>query len=480
MFKNLVIAGLVCFIVGLRLPVQSHVIADEPAQCADSSSKQRTQYELHATLNWATRIVEVNQTVHYLNDHDHPLTELVLHAETGRIQRPIMELQGVFAEDGTILEEVSFDETRLTISLPEAVEVGCDAVVRLQFTLSLGELSDSNPYGWLAYTARQVNLAHWFPVVASYGFGEPDEWYNPPPHRIGEQSITELSDFDLIFELENAPNNLAVIAPGSITQAKGNVWHIIHQNTRDLALSLSTQYKLTREKVGNVTLDFYTFTSTSQRAVDQAVTNATESFALYEEVYGDYPYQRLVLIEGDFPDGMELSGLVFISSNWFSGWNGSPVHWLTAITVHEVSHQWFYASIATDQAMLPYLDETLATYSELIYFEHYYPDLVDEWWDFRINKYNLGNDPVDSSVYDYTMWRPYINTVYFRGVWMLDEIRIVIGDEAFYEWLANYYTTNAEGIATATDFWGALSGIGYDSTAHIRAQYLSTTDVLDD
>lgn len=478
-FKKLVILVWLSVMLGLSLPMQSRVGADEAVQCDAPETEQRTRYDLHATLNWALRTVAVNQTIYYRNDHNTPLTELVLHAETQRIQRPAMEIQNVFAENGTpLLGNSSYDETRLTIPLPEAVGINCEAVVRLQFTLNLGELSGSNPYGWLAYTPRQTNLSHWFPMVAPYGLMAEDEWYNPPPHRIGEQSLTELSDFDLIFELENAPNSLAVIAPGSVTQSKGNVWHIIHQNARDLALSFSTQYKLTRERVGDVMLDFYTFTSTSQRAVEQAVTNATQAFNLYEEVYGAYPYQRLVLIEGDFPDGMELSGVVFISTDWFSSWNGTPVHWLTAITVHEVAHQWFYASIATDQAMYPYLDEALATYSELIYFEHYHPDLVDDWWDFRINLYSLGDDPVDSSVYEYTLWRPYINTVYFRGVWMLDEIRFTIGDNAFYKWLATYYTENAESIATPADFWGAMSGIGYDSTAHIRAQYLTKADVL--
>ncbi len=479
MFKNLIRVGLFIILLGLSLPSHAPVQADDPPSCEALDNPPHPRYELHALLNWVTREADVKQTVHYINNHGEPLNELVLHVEAERPERQIMTINSITAEDGTLIDDSTLESTTLTIPLPEAVGENCEAVVRLDFSLDLGEISGSNPYGWLAYTNRQTNLAHWFPVMAVYGFAEDGEWYNPPPHRLGEQTITDLSDFDLIFELENAPNGIAVVAPGTVTQSKGNVWHIIHQNARDLALSLSTQYQLNREHVGDVTIDFYTFTSTPPGAVEQAVKDAHQAFALYKEVYGDYLYKRLVLIESDFPDGLELSGLVYISADWFNVWNKTPVHWLTAITVHEVSHQWFYTSVATDQAMLPYLDESLATYSELIYYEHYYPDEVDAWWEFRIDRFDLGDDPVDSPVYDYTTWRPYINTVYFRGVYMLNEIRGVIGDDEFYEWLATYYADNASNIATSTDFWNAMSGIAYDATGHIRMQFLAEANPRD-
>jgi hypothetical protein len=67
-----------------------------------------------------------------------------------------------------------------------------------------------------------------------------------------------------------------------------------------------------------------------------------------------YPYERLVIVEGDFADGMEFSGLSFVSEAWFRTWRGEPNDWITVITVHEVAHQWWYAMVGSDSAADPY------------------------------------------------------------------------------------------------------------------------------
>jgi aminopeptidase N len=172
-----------------------------------------------------------------------------------------------------------------------------------------------------------------------------------------------------------------------------------------------------------------------------------------------------------------MSGMVFVSEAWFRIWNGTPNHWLTIITVHEVAHQWWYVRVANDQSNAPYLDESLATYSELLYFERYQPDLVEEWWNFRVFQYST-DAPVDSTVYEYTQWRPYINAVYLRGVKMLQAIRDVVGDEAFMAWLLDYSTINEGRIALPIDFWRSLPEAEYLEITEIRREYLRNGDVL--
>ena len=148
--------------------------------------------------------------------------------------------------------------------------------------------------------------------------------------------------------------------------------------------------------------------------------------------------------------------------------------------MHEIAHQWFYAQVGNDQAREPYLDEALCTYSELIFYEHYYPELVSEWWQFRISNYAVGSDSVDASVYDYTNWRPYINTVYFRGVYMLNDVRQTIGNEAFFTWLNNYFKQGNTQNATSADFWGALSPSDYQATQAIRQTYLGNVTLANE
>src|SRR5690606_16503225 len=147
----------------------------------------------------------------------------------------------------------------------------------------------------------------------------------------------------------------------------------------------------------------------------------TRALSTYSDLFGAYPRERFVVIQGDFPDGMEFSDLVFVSGDWFASYAGEPKSYLTLITVHEVAHQWWYSRVGNDQAMMPWLDEALATYSEYIFYEEYYPELKDWWWDFRVNTWIPGDfdrHPVSSTVYDFASIREYVNAVYLRGARM--------------------------------------------------------------
>ncbi|MGG7379094.1 M1 family aminopeptidase, partial [Escherichia coli] len=56
-----------------------------------------------------------------------------------------------------------------------------------------------------------------------------------------------------------------------------------------------------------------------------------------------------------FREGIEYPTLVFLGRGPF----------LDVITQHETAHQWFYSLVGNDQAHDPWLDEALATWSQL-------------------------------------------------------------------------------------------------------------------
>ena len=61
-------------------------------------------------------------------------------------------------------------------------------------------------------------------------------------------------------------------------------------------------------------------------AAQHALQTAADALTLYERQFNQpYAHQRLVVVEGDFPDGMEFSGLVFVSRDWFQLWRVSPM-----------------------------------------------------------------------------------------------------------------------------------------------------------
>jgi aminopeptidase N len=60
---------------------------------------------------------------------------------------------------------------------------------------------------------------------------------------------------------------------------------------------------------------------------------------------------------------MEYPGLIVTGGPWYSPLIGSRA--LSAVTFHELAHQWFYGLVATDEALYPVLDEGLASWAEL-------------------------------------------------------------------------------------------------------------------
>jgi aminopeptidase N len=102
-----------------------------------------------------------------------------------------------------------------------------------------------------------------------------------------------------------------------------------------------------------------------------------------------------------------------------------------------------------------WLDEALATYSERIYYETLYPDRVSWWWIYRIDYYNPQGF-VDTPIYDGQGFRPYTNAAYFRGAHFLEDLRVRIGDEAFFAFIQDYLAQGKGKIVTADDFFRIL------------------------
>jgi aminopeptidase N len=63
---------------------------------------------------------------------------------------------------------------------------------------------------------------------------------------------------------------------------------------------------------------------------------------------------------------------------------------------------------------------------------------------------------VDGAIYDFDQFRPYRDAVYLNGAKFLDDLRNLIGDQAFFAFLRDYANQNRNQIATATDFFAVL------------------------
>jgi aminopeptidase N len=151
--------------------------------------------------------------------------------------------------------------------------------------------------------------------------------------------------------------------------------------------------------------------------------------------------------------------LYFQSRGFFDTYTGSQDSYLISIAVHETAHQWWYAQVANDQALEPWLDEALCTFSELVYYDALYPAMVDWWWATRVNYYQP-EGVIDRSIYgfrEYTdQYLNYRNATYLQGAKFLARLRDSLGDEIFFAFLREYASRYQGEIVTGDDFFSLL------------------------
>ncbi len=451
-------------------------VSPEPARyvCPQDVAEQTAppRYMLSMVLDWAAKNAQVAQTLVYTNTTERPQDRLVLHAEPNRYPNGIQLRETRLG--GAPLEGVGLNVTQISVPLADPLPPGCHLTLEMDFQLNIPAIASGyyGRFGYLGYTQRQINLGHWFPVV---GLQRAGEWYTPRPHFVGEQTIADIGDFELLLTLENAPEGVELAAAGQVVTQGENVWRIRLTDARDLALSLGNGFQRTSILAANdVIVELFHFPSVSGAtpAPRQAISAAAEALIFFEDRFGvDYPLDRLVVVQGDFPDGMEFSGLIYVSEAWFRTWNGQINSWLTTITVHEVAHQWWYLLVGNDPAEYPYMDEAFATYSEYLFYEQFYEN-PDWWWDFRVRPHDVEAGAVDRSIYQFDNARGYINMAYLRGALMLHTLREELGDAAFFAWLQTYLLTQQYRVATPDDLWAALPDPARERTEATRGLFL--------
>lgn len=458
------------------LPVEtsgqaSDTAAAIPTQTSTTTpANTRTQYTLSAVLDYPRRKLTVSESMLYTNRSMAVMNELVFVVEPN-LTDGAFELVSLTRDDGSALEGYTLDKQRLTIPLAEPLQPGDSFRLNINFLLFPPGIE-----GVFCFTVTQVNLSGWYPYAAPYIDGR--GWVMHDPGHVGEYQVYELADFAVDLRVDGAPDNFMVAASARASIDDSGVFHFQQQNARNFTWSGSSNYEMFESYAGDVRVRAFVFvtdTNAGQAALDATV----RALNLYSSLFGSYTHDSLTIVEAGFADGMEYDGLHYLGREYFNAYEGLPSSYLTAISVHETSHQWWYGMVGNDQAYEPWLDESLAAYSELLFYESDYPDLVNWWWETRV-KYFEPAGWVDSTIYDYKYFRPYVDAVYLRGVECLEAIRQQVGDEAFMAFLRDYFTTIHErgdedhlGLATSSDFWEILSRHTETDMTAIKAEYFS-------
>ena len=126
------------------------------------------------------------------------------------------------------------------------------------------------------------------------------------------------------------------------------------------------------------------------------------------------------------------------------------------VVSHEVAHQWWNAVVGSHCRNHPFVDEALANYSSVLFFERRYGAeaaqrqiLFELELPYQLHRFFGGADmPVDQPSDAFLDLVGYSAIVYGKGGMFLKAVRDAIGLEAFSAGLSSYYEKNLFRIAT--------------------------------
>ncbi|MBI5953526.1 MAG: hypothetical protein HY865_17870 [Chloroflexi bacterium] len=428
---------------------------------------ERAKYTLDTTIDYDVHTVTVNEKILYPNLTGKQLNTLAL-AVVPNLWSGSFTLTSL-SLNGTPITTYTLDGQRLDVALPDFFKPNEVMTIDVQFSLVLPFAEQEDPsasrpriYG---YTKRQLNLTNWYPFVVPNINGE---WVLHEPWYYGEHLVYDAADYEVDVKFADPSTAPTVAASGVPEQQDGFTRYTIN-SARTFALAASREFQVSSLQVGDVTVSSYYFPF-FEMAGQAALQASAEAVSVYSNRYGAYPHKTLSLVMGDFNDGMEYSAFFYLSRDFYSLYDETPANYLTFVAVHETAHQWWFEQVANDQAQQPWLDESLCTYSELIYYENIHPDLVNWWWSYRIDFYNPQGF-VDIPIYDGEGFRSYTNAAYFQGAHFLDKLRERIGDEAFFAFAQDYFAQSRGKIVTSNDFFRILATHTSTDYSDIVRQY---------
>ncbi len=318
----------------------------------------------------------------------------------------------------------------------------------------------------LGFGENTINFGNFYPVVCVYEEGV--GFSQNPYHSNGDPFYSECADYYVSIEYSS---NFTIASGGEITESTQkedkNLTQIKGENIRDFCFVLSKKFDKVSMQIDDVEVNYFGYAGDENLQV--CLQTSVDAISTFQEMYGKYPYNQISIVKSNFVHGgMEYPNIVLISDK-ITAQND-----INYVIVHELAHQWWYGLVGNDQYNHAWIDEGLAEFSTLLFFERHesYAENPQLLVENAIQSYKLFEKvytKVAGSV-DGTMQRPlcdfntepeYVQCVYTKGLIMFDCLREGIGEKKLLQTLKyivklySYKTiSSAEFIACFADKCG--------------------------
>jgi hypothetical protein len=373
-----------------------------------------------------------------------------------------VDLCGILVDSATInganaTPGIQADKTDLWVPMPNGETVGDTVNCRLYFVTHVIE-----HWGRFGYFNGQFTLEAWFPYPAPLR----DTGWLAIDYGTYAEPSGEHYDINGLITL---PADWQVIAPGirQIDSTAGQKQLVIELHpAQGIPMIIAHDFELDQRDFNGVDVKTY-YRSAAAFALDTIRNSAIKAMAYMSEHIMPYPFDELILVIGglNVSGGLELPRMV-IASAPERGLIGR-MHQLTMI--HEVIHQWFYGIVATDQALQPWMDESITEYfttrvnRSIAGKRADLGDLFGLTMSYDGMHRALGHDVLDVFPIDrpanYYPTPGYFASIYNKGTLVLETLGKVMGEENEWHFWQTYTErykfrspTRADFVRTAAEF----------------------------
>lgn len=453
---------------------------DAQRRAATSPTAASQSYAVDAHLD-GTDLVWTT-TLTYRNTTGVPLNDMVLSVWPAAYARKLREIplasdliaadvNGTFAakaRPGTLdVTAVSvrgapagfeLEETSLEIGLSPGLEPGGTVDIEIALDARLPEFPER--FGrW----DKLILLGNWIPTVAPYTTG----WRRDEFGNVGDPFVSVPADYHIEIELDDS---LGVVGSGNlvdVTDSAGlRTWAFDAPASRDAAFAIGPFIRgIELPSDGGILRCWYPAEARSEVLFD--CLNAVEAFEAFSEMFGELPFDELDVVEtAGVLGGMEYPGVVFVARDPggletlpllgelfdYAGFDETVGRHVLA---HEIAHQWWYATVGSDQVQEPFLDEALAEMSARLL-------IGDQAWRMAnlISDVDPSPSSLRASISDFETNEEYSEAIYQGGSELLMRLRAQIGVTTFAEIIKRWYLTQQLSQGTVSELLEVVETIG--------------------
>ena len=243
------------------------------------------------------------------------------------------------------------------------------------------------------YTGQSYQVTQWFPKPAVYD----KKGWHPIPYLSQGEFYSEFGNFEVQI---TTPQNYIVAATGELQEKDEKDWLLNRAVKNNSSLNDSKEASLSSRKIKTIHFkqenvhDFAWFAnkdfSVKHDTIQLKSGRIIDAFAFYKAAkadawansmlfikrtirsrsqwLGEYPYSTVKVVESQAPGnngGMEYPTIALVS-------NPGDEKMLDLVISHEISHNWLYGILGTNERTHPWMDEGINTFYDNRYLQDNY------------------------------------------------------------------------------------------------------------